>query len=551
MDELDRKPARAGSAFVGGLLAGLFAVSAWFLFFLTALSLGTFLQPMRSWVNLWGCIIVSALLMALFLRWTPVKNSFSSFSTEPDRPKTRELSFLCGSMGLLALACAVVVSGVHARWHRKAAAAKQALKVQGFPVTVADFQESIPDEMYAYPAVSKIIEEDFDADYYGKVKHSFERFSRWTPERARKEAEAAAHYAPYFEKQLIPALRKKYIRYMKADYAAAPKNPLKTPAPRLGKFSPIAMMATSYAVSRALQGDMGKAWDAVRLQLDLSDLLRSEKTLIAGVVSSLLRGDAANSAASILLSRPGSALPKDVSDRLLEAWSDRPVIDGLRGELAYQLDLFRFFERLRFRRFKSMGGLPGTLLWGPEARESGPALWFHYGILSLLRRIGILDMNCMAAAGCLSTIAAPGSWAQTSANVQEAVNRIDALPTWPFFLAKLSMMSSPRLLVGDFETRARAGMTWTLSELGRYRQARGRYPTRLPDLKLKEPVLDPFTDQEFAYSQTPDGRGFELCSAGSRGDRKTDSGESLCLLNPSAAAPADSAAPIAGRSPRR
>ena len=514
------KQGRAAAA----LMAVLFTLPALFLFCLMTLALGTFLPPVGSVANLSVSFMISALLTTLFNYLILGKTG-----PKPGAPGrgTRGRGLALGALGLLAIICYVVLTVVHAHWHNQADMARRGLTLKGFPMSLAELQENLPDSQYAYPALVKAVENDFDPAFYNKITHAAGGTAAWTAETARTEAEYAAHYAPYLEKQLAPLLKQKYPRYMKMNYAQVSQDPLKAPFPKLGNITAIAKAAKLCAIWRAREGNTEKAWELVRLQFSLAGILANEKALLSKMVTLAVRGQGVEAAAGILLNRPGAAIPRDIIPLLTEASDGNLAGEGLKAELAYQNDLYNFMHRVDFRRFRELGGISGILLSTLDD-TGGAGLRMEYLAFSLLLRLGVIDLNSLAAAGYFSTIAEPGPWAQVSERSRQAETRVNNLPSWPFILAKFSLPSFSSLQKREFEVQARARLTLACGELLRYRREHGKYPKRLSEVNSKEISPDVFSGGEFSYKPAAGG-GFDLCSSGPAGDSKDISGKDLCI----------------------
>ncbi|MBI4350433.1 MAG: hypothetical protein HY550_03245 [Elusimicrobia bacterium] len=510
MNASERKTAaRAGGRVLPAALGFIASLPAFFLVLLMVLALGTFLPPVGSLLNIFFSLLVSILLTVLFNR----------------RLSDRGHGFVLGALALLGLVCGCLLWVVHGVWHARAEDVKRELDFSRYPVSLADFQEDLPESVYAFPRLTKVVENDFDPAFYEKAGHPDAGAAKWTAETAKKEAEYAAHYTPYLEKKLAPLLRQKFTRYMKVDYRQAALDPLKAPSPRLGHISMIARVARLCAISLAREGKTERAWELVRLQFALSDILADEKTLLEKMVALAIRSQGVDAAAGILLNRPGAVLPKDLLPRLREAGGGNLSAEGLRTELAYQFDLYEFIHKLDVRRFRELGGLSALAMSG-SGEPGRLGAWLEYLLFSLVRGLGILDLNSIAAADYFSNIAEPGPWAQVSERNRRAETRVNSLPTWPYLLTKVSLPSFSRLQAREFEVQARARMTLVCSELLRYRREHGKYPARLSELKAGL-LPDVFSGGNFIYE--PAGGGFDLCSAGAAGDRKDNSAKDLCL----------------------
>lgn len=501
--------APAGRRFTSALLGFIAALPASFLFLLIVLALGTFLPPVRSLVNVFFSVLATTLLTVYFNRRLQ------------DRSHWRVL----GALALLGAVCVGLLSMVHGHWHDRAADLKRNLDFRLFPVSLVQFQEDLPDSQYAYPALAKTVEKDFDPAFYDKTPHADSAAGKWTPETARTEAALAAQYSPYLEKKLLPLLKRKYTRYMKADYRQIASDPLKAPSPRLGSIVSIARISRLSAVSLAREGKTEKAWALARLPFSLSDIFAGEKTLLEKMTALSLRGQGVDAAGGILLNRPGAVLPKEMVLYLRKASGGNLSGEGLKAELAFQYDMYEFIHGLNFRRFRELGGLSALAAGG--SGSGGPGLAAEYLVFSAVRSLGLLDLNSIVAAGYFSDIAAPGSWAEVSAQNLAAEARVNSLPTWPFFLVKVSLPSFSRLQARELEVQARARLTLACAEVLRYRREHGKYPRKLSDLGSVELQPDPFTGAGLVYEQAAGG--FNLCSAGAAGDLKDNSGKDLCL----------------------
>lgn len=533
MTMIDKTPDEAGKRTISGAIAALLtALIAWGLCALALLALSTFLPPWSSSVVLTAVFLGAGVMSFLFCRKPAVRESLEALREGPETKKNGGFWRIFGSVVSLAVASLIIVVGVRMVWHSRAEKLKQELKAQGLPVSLAEFQENLPDDTYAYPKLSQLIEKDFDRAFYEKEFHTGDSIGKWTPETFKKEAPYAAHYAPYLDK-LAPLALKKYARYMKVDYAAAAKEPAVIPAPPLTNFMTIARAAKICAVSRAYQGDPAKAWALVRLQFALSDVLAGEKVLISKLVALGLRRVAVETVLDVMLNRPEAAVPADLISRLKEVSSERLVTDALKVEIAYQYDEYAFLARLGGRQFVSSGGLFSAV--GPDSVRSGasPGMWVQYEVFALMRLMGMLDINSLETARCFAALTVERPWAQIVEENRKIAVTANSLPSWPYLLVKFALPEFSRMYEREFELKAWTQVALALSELGRARQEKGRYPKDISELKPKafpaELLNDVFAGGKLLYTPSKDGKGFELCSPGAYGDKKDAFGKELCV----------------------
>ncbi len=520
-------PVQKPTARSKGLLALRASVifTAWLLFLIIPLSLGTLLPPFSGKLNLSGCFIISIVLTMLFRAWLPVRKEGDA--------KKGAVKVLAALLALLAV-CYAAVSAVSAHWRRETDAARLGLQKRGFQVSLSGFQDKAAGGEYLSPALARSIATGF-APVFNKnaaaqaALHVYGGIEAWNRETAKKEAAYSALFGPYLEKELAPLLKKKYAGYAKVDYAQAAREPLGDTARRLDNIPSvikISEIAKLRAVSLALGGDAEKAWGLVRLQFSLAEVFAGENSLLGKLVTLALRGQALDASAGILLNNAAAVIPGDVALSLRGASSGALASEGLRAELAYQYDIFDFLRRMDFRQFRKIGGL--SAMPGSAGGGEFKAL-LDYGLFSLLRGTGLYDLNFLVTAGYFETILRPGAWAQVSARSAQAEARISGLPAWPYFMARAEAPSFGRLFAKELDIQVRARLALACARLRGWRRAHGKYPGKLPELKLKEEGMDVYSGGELVYEPAAGGKGFDLCSAGPAGDRKDVSGVELCL----------------------
>lgn len=533
MTASERTPADAGRrAGSGAGITVLTVLLAWSFGALALLALSTFLPPWNSFTVLSGVLICAGVLSFLFCRQPSVRDSLEALRAGPEAAKSDGLKRLFGRLLALAGVCLLVIFGARVIWHGRVESLKRELKSKGMPLTLAEFQENLPDGRYAYAALSKAVEKDFSREFYDKMYHDGDSVGRWTPETFRKEAPYAAHYAPYLDKTLAPLLARKYDRYMKVDYAQAALEPGAMPLPPLGNFLPIARAAKICAVSRAYQGDAAKGWSLIRLQLSLAGLLAGEKTVYSRMIALGLQRLAVETALDIMLNGTGAALPADIAGRFKEIMGGRLVSDELKCELAYQFDEYAFLSRLGGRRFVSGGGIFSAPSLDTDSGGS-PAMWLQYGGFAVMRMVGMLEINSLTTARHLSALAEDKPWARLAAENRELAVAVNGLPSWPYLLVKLALPEFSRMFEREFELKAWTQVALAYSELGRACREKGRCPKDISELPAKtvsaDLLKDVFNGGKLHYMPSKDGKGFELCSPGAMGDRKDAFGKELCV----------------------
>ncbi|MBU2573786.1 MAG: hypothetical protein KKH28_06915 [Elusimicrobia bacterium] len=517
-------------AVIAWLAAILVFFTAWFLFAAALLALSTFLPPWGSHVTLGSVFIVSGVFAFWFSRRAPVRTSLKSLRENSGQTMARSFGLIGRMLLTLAAGSFVVITCTGAVWHGRVLVAKQSLKEKGLPVTLSDLQENLPYEEYAYPTLWKAMKKDFDWEFFKKICYVNGDYI-CTPETFKKKPGYAAHFAAYLDKKLPSLLSKKYTRYRKVYYAPAPRNPYPIYFPRLYYFVASSRVAGLYAVSLALKGDIAKAWALIGLQFDVADLLSNEKDPTSKLVVSHIRRQAADTALYIMLNRPDAVIPPDLVPHFKRILSDYLVSDALKYELALQFDSYAYLEGVGGREYPSSGVwlYPAMMDW--SANPWGDfGLWLEYGVYRLLRSMGMLDINSLAAARYFSALTTKGSWAQLiSVN-----NRISLknLPLWPYCLVKM-LPDYFRLHAEEWELKAWTQLALACSELGRYRMARGRYPKDISELSPEsfsvDLLKDVFTGNQLSYVPAADRKSFTLCSLGPDGDKKDRSGKELCV----------------------
>ncbi|OGS47297.1 MAG: hypothetical protein A3J79_10430 [Elusimicrobia bacterium RIFOXYB2_FULL_62_6] len=522
------------TSILGATAASLTALVAWFLCAAALLALSTFLPPLRSMLVLALVFIAAGVLSFLFCRWAPVRETLEAIKGGgAGAEKKSGPGRLFGALAVLAAAALLVVLGARGVWHGRLESFKQDLKEKGLPLSLAEFQEDLPDGQYAYPELSTAIEKDFSPEFYNKAFHTGDSIGKWTPEIFKKEAPYAAHYAPYLDKKLAPLLARKYTRYLKVDYAAAAKEPSSMPAPPLANMLSIARAAKLYAVSRAYQGDAGKAWALVRLQFSLADLLADEKVIYSKIIALGLRRLAVETALDIMLNRPAATLPADLTASVKGVLGGVLIRDALKSELAYQFDEYAFLSRLNGRRFVSGGGLFTAVAPDSGRRGGGLGMWLEYEAFSVMRMLGLLDINLLATARYFAELTGESPWAIMFTEGRMIGDEIQKLPSWPYLLVKAALPEFSRMYEREWELKAWAQLALACSELNRFRAERGRYPKDISELSPKTYsaglLRDIFSGGKLPYTLSKDGKSFELCSTGAYGKKQDAFGRSFCI----------------------
>lgn len=409
--------------------------------------------------------------------------------------------------------------GGHSIHHRRFDVFKAEMKGRGLPVSLAEFQESVPDEQYGEAAlVAALAKLDPKGD---TVKPSPSSLEPWTRKTWEDKEVALKRFEPVIIKEILPLLGR-YSRYKKVDFLAASKNSGGMPTPKFAGHIKAGRILGFCAVAHAFQKEPAKAWSYVRAQLDFADLVANDRSLVGKMVTIALRRQAAQSIVVIALTAPDLSLPKDLAKRLESLTDSHLVRDGLGGELAVHFDRRDWMEG-------ASEDLPSVKNFTGESGMSGFALYVGFRVFVLT---GAWDLNTLVSAGrtfdCMQAVTMP----QARARAAEESSGLANLPLWPYlWMSSFGTYNAPRLLVKEWELTTWLRLGLVAHALNEHRKAAGRFPADLAALAPKRlsaaTLVDAFTDRPFAYQLKKDG--FELCSAGPKGDKKDSLGGLFCV----------------------
>ncbi|MDD5629299.1 MAG: hypothetical protein PHU21_09555 [Elusimicrobia bacterium] len=395
-------------------------------------------------------------------------------------------------VALLAAASLCVVLAVKAVWHGRLESLRLEVAARGWPTSLAEFQEDLPDASYAQSALEQAAAK---LDLAGPVKKDLQAWGGDLLDSAGgpKAGGTWGRLCPTVDGLVDKACQGR-TRLAKTDYVAAAKDPLNMPLPKMAQLPTAARLLRACASRQPA----ARAWAQVDRQWRLAALAGTHRSLIAQLVAVDMETLGVKTALDILQRQPRAVLP----DRLARAFRQRlgrnRVSEGLRAELAMHLDIPASLGR---------GWAGGALAWS-----------------------GVIDLNVLATARMVARDAAVQTMSEARAAQQLCDAELQALPSWPYFLARVAMPSFGQLYVREFEGRDWARLALLSSAAARFRAARGRWPAALAELapRFCEPgdLRDETAGTGFVLRAK--GGGFELCAGGLKGDGKDFRGAEFC-----------------------
>lgn len=403
-------------------------------------------------------------------------------------------------LAVLAAVAWAAVAGTHAVWHRRVEALKRGLRAAGRPVTLADFQEGLPDDQYANPALeAALMKLASGPGRWHYSLHPGEKIGVWSDATLKAESAAVAPYLPVLTGEVFPILDRRR-RLERADFVHEAERPYEVHTPKYVSFLMAGSIMSLDAVARARRGDKEGAWADLRHGADLADLAASGRTLIARMVAVAARRRLAAAAINIALNAR-LPLPEDLAGRLRRSLSERLVSGGLDAAVARSLDVRDYFERCRWAECEPTDFLSAVRLHPLVGRA-----------------LGLADVYALAAASQLSFDDPWPDWARLRAGL--AARKEPAT----LFFTVLPLRSSGlygKLYAQEWDERAWTQLALLSSAVVRFRAKAGRWPRELgelpPGFASPDLLIDPFSGKAFKYSSGPGGGGFELSSAGPEG----------------------------------
>ena len=445
----------------------------------------------------------------LWLKWTSRRVS------APADAEIRGIPPLLSRLAAATAASLLVMMFAHSVWHSKAEALKLSIKEKGWPSSLADFREDLPDDQYAATAFeSALLKIDMRA--MDEKTDLALKPVKWDKDTFRRQAAFVAGLAHLITGEVVPTLKGR-TRWMKADYLAAVKDPLNMPVPKYMdqiKFSKLLRLS---ACVEAVRGNLPAAWGYVRLQLKIAELVSTEPSLIGKVVTVTLRRQAALAAVGIMLNRPETGVPSDIAKTLRVFPAGSLVSEGMKTEAAIRLDLIA--SPFPQEDKNKITGLE-RISW--EVLER------------LVLFTGLTDISILKSVSYFSQlIITPSRYRLFEPLGSKADQELEALPDWPYILAKMATGKFSDLHEKEWEMKAWAQMALITSAAGKYYSAHGRYPAKAGELSpgfLSEDLLaDPFSFRELEYAAASGGKSFSLCSVGPKGKHKDSKELAFCV----------------------
>jgi hypothetical protein len=416
----------------------------------------------------------------------------------------------------LALGARLIMWGAHRVQHARFDSFRAGLKAQGLPMSVAEFQESYPDQDYAYPALTQALTK-FDAKFLNsKPRPGASGVKRWDAGIRKDTHEVAAHYEAVVSRDILPILARQR-RFVKVDYLALARDPAHPARLRIAPLIGVGSAIRLSALDMAEQGRMSQAWERLDILFSLADMMAQDRTLLGKMYVLALRRMGAQAALTAMLNHPGLTMPRAIADRLASLQGGRLVQDAAQAELALAFDSRDVCEPLwaRGNTHCDFFGLPD-----PSQPADRATAWVY----RLAAWTGAFDSSCLR-------------WAQYLTQVERensaAVDGLFPESKWADYFAPVFTPHYFGMGRKERECQAWARLALLMSAAGQYRAGSGRYPRSLDALSPRwlaaEHLADPVTGKPFDYEAAPDGRGFTLCSLGAKGDRKDSRGDEFCV----------------------
>lgn len=423
------------------------------------------------------------------------------------------------ALQLLALALGVrlIMWGAHRVQHARFDSFKDGLKAQGLPLSVAQFQESYPDEDYAYPDLTRALAK-FDPKFLNsKPRPGASGVKRWDAGIRKDAHEVAAHYEAVISRDILPILARHH-RFAKIDYLATARDPVHASWPKSVPLISMGSVIRLSALDLAEQGRMSQAWERMDKLFSMADLVAQDRTLLAKMVAVALRRGGAQASMTVMLNHPVLSVPRNISGRLASLQDNRLVQEGMQTEVALVFDIRNACEPQLAR-----GNTQFDLFEPMPSSQSGARVVAWLDRLAVWS--GAFDASCLRWAQYVTHMAREDS-ARADDRFQETA--------WADIFARVLI---PRQLsslwVREREAKAWARLALLMSAAEQYRAGSGRYPNSLDALSPRwlaaAHLADPVTGKPFEYEAAPDGRGFKLCSLGAKGDRKDSRDEDFCV----------------------
>lgn len=519
----------------------LFATANFWAIMSAVLALSTLLPP--RWANPILATAAGFGLWAAFLRMTRSERILGAFGIEIleqrmglgplswTRYKPGRVTGPCSiqparAPALLLLivlaASGVVLGGVHAHWHGRFEALRREFSAKGYPLSLARFEEDLPQQSYAYPHWQRVRNPLRDRTLTSLSLSWKNKTSAWTPAMYRKASAQTPAREAFLEKEIAPLLGARYARFAKIDYVAAARK-ASFELPEYDGLLRAGSLFQEAAGWRAYQGDTARAWRKVEGAVELAELVSHERQMLGRSVHLGLRKSVAASALLVMLNRPGSSIPPALERRFESFLMDHIVAEGSKAELAGFLDFMARFDDVH--RPLEDTNPPGGIF-----ETTGVRL-----IKIMFRSMGLIDLNRLAGASYISRFARPLTAMEAEAEMEASRRERKRYPFWPYFLLPGSAWAPNLATMHRLEWEAKTWLRLALvvSAASRYRQRSAHWPERLGQLApiyVAATILeDPYTSRPFEYDVGMGGRSFRLCSNGPKGDRMGSRGDELCV----------------------
>ena len=455
--------------------------------------------------NLLGIAVPSA--AALLLAWG---------LTALVRTQTKGVKFI--ALTVLLISGAAAIRGVHLVWHGRFEALRAELKQRGYPLSTAEFQEDFPDDRYAFPTLDKPFAE-IQRQSFDRLKHPGLEAGPWSPETLKAESAAIEPYVREIERTIVPGIEK-YPRLFKIDYVNGARNPTAIPVPRLMNIILVAQILSLDAVSKTYRGDVKAAWANVRLVFALDGWTSQSHTLIGQMISVALRRIAVKTVLNMQYKRPAARLPDDIAADLRRILSDSRIADALRAEVAKNLDMHDYLEKLS----------PDEFMKSYSESYLQDLSGYFYGFLRKMGSIDIAGLRFVPVWAIDDTW--PNDWPKLKAREREA--GAYALPIWVYSSDVGVLPRVPSFYQKEWEVKTWAQLALVADAIDRYEDAhRGRVPPALdqlsPSAAPPDLLRDAFAGGPFHYAALSGGTGFELSSVGPDGDGKDSHKDQLLI----------------------
>ena len=406
---------------------------------------------------------------------------------------------------ILTAVCLATCLSVRQVWHRRVLGHEHLLRSAGFRPRFADFHFN-PGARDAHPRLTLALKGPIPQGRQ-EIRHqglwmAFGNVTRelgstpWgdgTRGRIAKLQSDWPEYLQYVETRILGAARgaDAWTPLDFSGHAAFEKS-----MPNYSGLVNVARVLEIEACEAALADRAGEAWNRVRDQVQLTNLILPQPLIIASMITVANQGITVATAATLLLHIEDSALPADIEREFRRWMTGDPVASGFEAETANALEMH------------------SEIHGGGDRPHFNGGEWVQWLYGRLFDTVGAFDIDLLTT---VSLIAPVPYW--RSANTYE--ERAQPAEWLPRFGAGIPKFAG--LTIKGKEARVRAQLVVIYSALKEHHRRAGTYPRALsvlvPGVAGQPDLVDPFGGGTLFYRASGSGSGFELASAGWRGTR--------------------------------